>query len=256
MSKNIFNDDETYLKWINSIPECPNPPKEFERIMARKRRKLFRAIHKASKRSSRRKIFSFRYILAPICCLLVFIVPISIYAAVRTDFIGTFISNPSIDAAAGSDPHFIEENVQFDRTETPAISSRVADANSFGRDIVYTSVTDVPVKKEEASFSIPDFTFNAQDIAVFTQKNAQGWYLKKGETLRVSLTINPYFSGSDGTGEHLYFGYLLNGVYHETDYKKSTEFSFTITAPEDGFYYPAVQNLSISYIKVVSGDII
>lgn len=256
MNKNIFNDDETYLKWANSIPEYPNPPKKFQRIMARKRKKLFRSIHKASKRSRRRKIFSFRYILAPICCLLVFIVPISIYAAVRTNFIGTFISNPSIDAAADSDPHFIEEGVRLDSTEKPIISSRVADANSFGKDIIYTSVTDVSVKKEEASFSVPDFTFNAQDIAVFTQENAQGWYLKKGETLTVLLTINPYFSGSDGTGEHLCFGYLFNGIYYEINYKKSTEFSFTITAPEDGFYYPAVQNLSISYIKVVSGAII
>lgn len=223
--------------------------------MARKRKKLFRAIHKASKRSRRRKIFSFRYILAPICCLLVFIVPLSIYAAVHTNFIGTFISNPSVDAAADSDPHFIDESTQIDRSEAPKINSRVADANSFGKDIIYTSVTDVPVKKEEASFSVPDFTFNAQDIAVFTQENAQGWYLKKGETLTVLLTINPYFSGSDGTGEHLCFEYLLNGVYHETDYKKSTEFTFTITAPEDGFYYPAVQNMSVSYIKVVSGNI-
>lgn len=255
MKKNIYNDEETFLKWTEQLNTSKRVPRYYRHMLNQKLAAYFPK--PAAKKPLYRRT-GFKWAAGTVCvAALCLCFPSTIRASITDYFTGVFISNKEIDAVAETDPHIgmvVDETAALE-TNPPVINSHVADAASFDKNIPYNSVSDVSLSKSDEGFNIPDFLFNSGDIAVFTQDASNGWSLKKGDVLTVTLKTSPYFSGSDGKGEGIVFGYLLDQKFYEINSQYDTEFNFTITVNEDGIYYPCIQNLSNGYIKVLSGQV-
>lgn len=258
MKKNIYNDEETFLKWAEQMDTSKRVPRYYRRILHKKLEAYF------PKPALKKPFYhrtGFKWAMGAACAAaLCLCFPSTIHARLADYFTSVFVSNKEVDAIAETDPHMgvavpLPDETAVLETNPPVIRSQIADETSFNKTIPYNSVSDIALSKSEEGFAIPDFLFNSGDIAVFTQEDSGGWFLKKGDVLTVTLKIDPYFSESDGNGEGFVFGYLLGQKFYETDSQYDTEFNFTMTALEDGVYYPCVQNLSNGYSKVLSGQV-
>lgn len=253
MKKNIYNDEETFFKWVEQLDTSKKPPRHY-RHMLNKKLKAYFPKYSFTKPFYRRT--AFKWTMGTVCAAalcLCFSTPIR--ANIVNYFSGVFVSNPRIDAIAETEPHFEQNSHSSSFSTIPELKSNIADESSFSKNTPYNSVSDVVLSKSDTGFNVPDFLFNSGDIAVFTQTASNGWSLKKGDTLTVTLKTDPYFSGADGNGESILFGYILDKKFYEMDTQTNTEFTFTLTAPEDGIYYPCIENFSISYIKILSGEV-
>ena len=78
--------------------------------------------------------------------------------------------------------------------------------------------------------------------------------MNQGEGITLTLAIDTSFAACEPVGEYIEFGYIYNGKYCLYDLHKvnDDEHTFSFTAPEDGEYYFAVTNRSLSYIKTTS----
>ena len=255
MKKNIYNDEETFLKWTEQLNTSKRVPRYYRHMLNQKLAAYFPK--PAAKKPLYRRT-SFKWAMGTVCAaVLCLCFPSTIRASITDYFTGVFISNKEIDAIADTDSHIgvVVDEPAILETNPPVINSHVADAASFSKNIPYNSISDVILSKSDDGFNIPDFLFNSGDIAVFTQDASNGWSLKKGDVLTVTLETAPYFSGANGDGETILFGYILDRKFYEIDTQSNAEVTFTLTAPKDGIYYPCVENFAISYIKVLSGQV-
>lgn len=258
MKKNIYNDEETFLKWAEQMNTSKKVPCYYRRILHKKLEAYF---PKCPFKKPFYRRTGFKWTMGAVCAAaLCLCFPSTIRASITDYFTGVFVSNEEVDAIAETDPHIgvvvpLPDETAVLETNPPIIRSQIADETSFNKTIPYNSVSDIALSKSEEGFAIPDFLFNSGDIAVFTQEDSSGWFLKKGDVLTVTLKTNPYFSGASGDGESILFGYILNKKFYEIDTQASAEITFTFTAPEDGIYYPCVENFAMSYIKILSGQV-
>lgn len=255
MKKDIFNDDDAFLEWIEDIQPEEIPEKLNRKYHKKLKRKIFmrRFQFKNFQPNFSKVALSLGAIL--ICIILI---PITINAAFHGNLFGVFVNDDEFDAYADTTPNAGEitvpnqtSDINDNRNNSESINSSIVNENSFDSTITYTSVDDVEVTNNR----IPETIIGQNSIAIFTQTNKTGWYLKKGDTLNLSFNIDEHFASADGTGEHLIFGYVFNNKYHELDFSTSVDFSFQLTAKEDGIYYPAIQNVSLSYVKIHYGTI-
>lgn len=264
MKKNIYNDDETFLKWASEIKPV-EVPLEVEKMIHKKlKRKLFMyrlktLLHKKY----------FKYGLIPITALLcIFLIPSPISASVRSHFYGIFIDDSKMEAYADSEKHTDTPNAPeeinspesqdihiSDLPVSSSIDSAVVNEDSFDDTVLFSSVSDAETSLKDHMYYLPSLIMGRYSIAVLTQTSSGGWFLKKGETLKLSFNIDEHYASADGTGEHFAFGYVFNHKYYEADYQTDTQFQFQFTAAEDGIYYPAVENMSLSYVKITDGHV-
>lgn len=255
MKKDIFNDDEAFFKWIEDIQPEEIPEKLNRKYHKKLKRKIFR-----------QRLFSINFqpkisklalsLGAVLICII--LIPITINAAIHGNLFGVFVNDNEFEAYADTTsnsgeiavPNQTSDKSDIDNTDY-SVNSSIVNENSFDTTTIYTSVDDVEVVDN----TIPEAIIGQNSIAIFTQSNNKGWQLKAGETLNLSLSIDEYFASADGSGEHLIFGYVFNNKYYEVDFSTSIDFSFQLTATEDGIYYPAIQNVSLSYIKIPYGTI-
>lgn len=264
MKKNIYNDDETFLKWASEIKPAEVPLKVQKIIRKKLKYKLFMYRLQTLLRKK-----YFKYGLIPFTALLcIFLIPSPISASVRSHLYGIFINDSGIETYADSKNHtdfpIVPEEIEHSQSQdihisdlpiSSSINSNIVNKDSFDSTVLFSSVSDVETSLKNHINYIPSLVMGRYSIAVLTKTNSDGWFLKKGETLKLSFNIDTHYASADGTGEHFAFGYIFNHKYYETDYQADTQFQFQFTAAEDGIYYPAVENMSLSYIKITDGHV-
>ena len=143
MKKNIFIDDETFLKWIENIQPKEIPEKLKRKYYKKLKRKIFR--QRLLSINFRPKIFKLSLSLSAIL-ICVILVPITINAAINRDLFGVFVNDDEFEAYA-DDVSNSGEITTSDQTSSESnnsnsaksINSSIVSENSFDSTIIYTS---------------------------------------------------------------------------------------------------------------------
>jgi len=90
---------------------------------------------------------------------------------------------------------------------------------------------------------------------VFTKENGSGWYLKKGETLQMQYQIGTAAKEDSQSPKGMEIGYICDHIFYSGNFMKEQNFSYTLTAPEDGTYYLYNINCCSGKIHITGGDI-
>ena len=103
---------------------------------------------------------------------------------------------------------------------------------------------------------IPELLTANGFTTIFTKENGDGWELKKGETLHIQYKIGPT-AGTDPKNpkKRMEIGYIADHVFYSGELMKEEDFSYTLTAPEDGVYYLYNINFSDGKIYITGGEI-
>lgn len=119
------------------------------------------------------------------------------------------------------------------------------DMNAYS--ITHISLNDI---------SIPKVLFANGDRVIYTKEGGDGWFLERGEELRLQYTLDlDTNEGSDKNGEIMEVGYIKDGVPTEIMVDKSIEFDVSIQSDSPGEYYFYVQNYSAGYVIIETGTI-
>lgn len=133
----------------------------------------------------------------------------------------------------------------------------IVNENSFDTPELYGPVTDITLNNSNGIYSISDIAFNSRNIALFTRENNNAWHLKAGDTLSITIAIDTDFAASETAGEDIVFSYVLDNKYYDGDIHKINDqpFTYTLYAPVEGNYYPCIENMSLTYIKITTLEI-
>ena len=109
---------------------------------------------------------------------------------------------------------------------------------------------------EKNIWIIPELLTANGFVTIFTKEDRSGWNLNAGEKLEVLCSIgNTAGNGKAGSSKTMEFGYIENYVFREGEIMQERNFSYTLTAPEDGVYYPYCINCFSGKIYITGGEI-
>ncbi len=134
-------------------------------------------------------------------------------------------------------------------------ASQILSAASFENPDLFNSATDIALSNSGNSiYTTEEFIYDIYDIAVFTKENGSGWHLNANESLQITIAIDTTFAASETKGEDMNLAYIKDGRLIIFDLQTITDMpgTFTFIAPEDGDYYLAIINASLSYLKVTT----
>ncbi|HIT90042.1 MAG TPA: hypothetical protein IAC41_06460 [Candidatus Merdenecus merdavium] len=181
-----------------------------------------------------------------------------VYAAISGQLQGIFKSTSEIEKQINIKRPEINpttEDMVTEREEVDefTINSNVVDETSFEDNLFRSVVTDMPLAQlEKDTYSEKDLIFDQENIAIFTKENGEGWKMKKGDTMELSISIDPTFADSEQEGESIRFAYVFQKKYNILTIEKINNENkiIKIDIPEDGEYFPAIENISLTYIKI------
>ncbi len=257
MKKNEYEEQKAFLEWMKELE-----PEELPKRMEKKIHKAVIKKIRAGKQKEKKHLKVYKWAIAAVSVIVVVgAVPMTIYAASNRHMFKVFVNDKRMEEYADTEriigePGVIQEDVELGKVgteeRTMEINSCIVDENSFDESCALTisSVSDVVIEEE-----IPSIVMGMNTMAVFCSEDYEGWYLRKGQILTVEYDIDGYYHTSDGTGEAMMFGYVLDGKYYEVDGKKDINFTFRLEALKDGMYYPVIHNISIGYVKITDGQV-
>lgn len=251
MKKDIFNDDQTFIEWAQHIEPAKRIPKHIHH-------KIYKDMHKRlhPESSDSKKTYMTKHVKAAVAASLVLLIgsiSVAVDAGTQGAVFGVFKKSEDIQHL-NDQPALINSDTSTNiQNDVSNIHSRIIDASAFGPDNFFNTVNDVTAKENSSSFEISEIAFGPMDMLIIAKDDYSGWELSEGEQLKMDISIDPFYAHADGTGENMVCGYVYNGKYHESEFQKATEFTFTITADKSGTYYPVLQNVGVSYIHILSG---
>lgn len=247
MKKKIDNPEYLIAEAEKEITE--KPVKVPDGFSKRVLDKTFTAIHSQKKKY----IYKKNLVKAAVVCLCFCLISGSaaVYAKIEGRIPGVFKVTPDIDKEINH-----PEPVQTPETglEPQAEAkrrlsySKIADSGTFSDTYIDIVADDVSLSR---SGKITNIAFDSNNAAVFLFADEAKHFLKKGQRLSLTLTIDTSFAGSEERGESLSFGYIKNGKFFEIEAKRAApDAAFEFIPDEDGIYYPCLINGSLSYIKI------
>lgn len=248
MKKNEYEKQKAFLEWMKEL--------EPEELPERMEKKIHKAVMKkirAGKQKEKKHLKVPKWaIVAASVIVVVGAVPVTIYAASNRHMFEVFVNDKRMEEYADTERIIGIPLIEGEQLDIPemVIDSQIVDKNSFDDFMYFSKLSDVVIEEE-----IPSMVMGMNTMAVFCSEDYEGWYLKKGQILTVEYDIDGYYHTSDGTGEAMVFGYVLDGKYYEVDGKKDINFTFRLEASKDGMYYPVIQNISIGYVKITDGQV-
>lgn len=248
MNKDILNNDDAFLEWANCLNDVPEPPEQFEKIFEKKKKKIMKIV-----RAGKRPKFSYLSLrnMAFAGGVLVLFITLLYSANMESGKNRKSMSeNTEMPAEWVSDSKkgIVEEIFPMKKK----INSNIVTAASFDEEKNFKTVTDITVPQDGM---IQYFSSEYQNIVIFTKPNAEGWKLKRGDTLTLKLMAYSGDTWADKVMESIAFGYVLDNKYYETDTEKINEYTYLLTAEEDGVYYPAVENNTFTCTTILKGEI-
>lgn len=109
---------------------------------------------------------------------------------------------------------------------------------------------------EKNAWMIPELLTANGFVTIFTKEDGGGWNLSAGEELKIFCSVGDTAGNDKGTSSKtMEFGYIENHVFREGKVMQKQNFSYTLTAPEDGVYYPYCINCSAGKIYITGGEV-
>lgn len=185
------------------------------------------------------------------------------YAAITGRLSGVYRATPELEKQLDYKretqmPETLPGNPDYTKHPSKYDNTTILNETSFDDPSFYNVITDVVLIPDPSNhYSTDPFIFDITDIAVFTRQNKEGWNLKKGDQISISIAIDTSFADCEPAGEQISIAYIKDGKYNDikTEVLSDTPYCYSFTAPEDGCYYFALYNVSLSYIKVTTLEI-
>lgn len=158
------------------------------------------------------------------------------------------------DAPEPETPNLLMEDPERLSEATGGVIQGTADG-AFLPDAI--SVIDLVYSEETALWEMPELLTANGFVTVFSQESKEGWYLQKGETLRLHLQTGRRAGADTGTPtERMEIGFIQDHLFYQGTLQEASDFSYTLTAPETGAYYLYCINCSSNKIYIKKGSIV
>lgn len=135
--------------------------------------------------------------------------------------------------------------------EAPGIpQNRIVTSIDGDSPCYFNSITEFLVEEVDGNYIIPELIAYNGNLICFTQSNGDGWELKEGDT--ISLTIRKYDEDSD---KEIQVGFIKDGVFYDNDILSNNPVAYSFTADSAGEYFIYILNWNVDSTSYHRGTI-